>query len=95
MRTQLVALFVLVIAAVGSSVAAAADPAPVKGPSQDTRWNCQDVPKHGKLCVPAGEMTPRAIGARKCTWKCTMERGVEVCRGSGPECNVKIPPQWK
>ena len=95
MHTLLASIFVLVIGAVGSSVSAAAEPTLVKTPSQDTQWNCQDVPKHGRVCVPAGETTAKAVGARKCTWKCIMERGVEVCRGSGSECNGKIPPHWK
>lgn len=95
MHTLPVAVFALVIAAVGPSVSAAAEPAPVKAPSEDMQWKCQDVPEHGRVCVPAGEMAAKAVGSRKCSWKCIMERGVEVCRGSGPECNGKIPPHWK
>ncbi|RPI79675.1 MAG: hypothetical protein EHM45_01975 [Desulfobacteraceae bacterium] len=32
---------------------------------------------------------------KTCKWRCRMEQGVEVCRGSGPECNGKIPPHWQ
>lgn len=38
-------------------------------------------------------------GARKpCRWKCRTEcsggQCIEICRGSGRECNGKIPPGW-
>jgi len=95
MHTQLLAVSILIIAAVGTSAAPAVEPSAVISPSKDTGWSCQDVPKHGTVCVPSGEIAAKAAGGRKCIWKCTIERGVEVCRGSGPECNGKIPPQWK
>ena len=41
--------------------------------------------KEGELPV-AGQAKAKA-----CVWTCRMEKGIEVCRGNGPQCNDNPP----
>lgn len=66
------------------------------------QFNCMKDPEAGAICKrPAGAMgkvekeiivTEKAGKGKPCKWKCTMEQGVEICRGNGPQCDGKIPP---
>lgn len=56
---------------------------------------CQRLAPAGKFEGQSGVYTQKFAKGKPCRWKCKMEQGVEICRGSGSECNGKIPPHWQ
>jgi len=56
---------------------------------------CKRQAPMGKVEGKGGVYAEKTTKGRACRWKCTMEQGVEVCRGSGNECNGKVPPHWQ
>lgn len=76
--------------------------APMKVQPKSVQFNCAKDASGTTICkrtAPAGKTggvytDKAATKGRACRWKCTMEQGVEVCRGSGNECNGKVPPHW-
>ena len=72
--------------------AAAEQGAPAKTP--EAAYDCQPDKAKATVC----KRTVSQDARRQCRWKCSTSckggQCVEICRGSGQECNGKSPPGW-
>ncbi len=50
--------------------------------------------KDERICRKPVEGTPINEARSVCVWTCTQQGSVAVCKGSGAQCNGKIPPGW-
>lgn len=81
------------VAAIGLALTLA--PANSQTPSSTQRskpYECTNDPKGVRTCRKPAVPNLRPQGT--CTFTCTLEEGVPVCRGSGRSCNGLIPPGW-
>jgi hypothetical protein len=71
------------------SPAAAAEPAAPEKTSGAT-YDCQTT----KATVTTCKRQISQDLKKQCRWKCSTSKRIEICRGSGQECNGKTPPGW-
>mgnify|MGYP003442775799 CR=1 FL=1 len=66
--------------------------APAKAP--EAAYDC----KASKSNVPTCKRQVSQDARMQCRWRCKLEcsgrQCIEICRGSGQECNGKTPPGW-
>ncbi len=71
---------------------AAEQGAPAKTP--EAAYQCES----NKAKVPTCKRQVSQDARMQCRWRCKLEcsgrQCIEICRGSGQECNGKTPPGW-
>ena len=80
--------FLLLHTALLSPAAAAEQTAPEK--TSEATYDCNTSKAKVTTCKRQVSQDLK----KQCRWKCSTSKGVEVCRGSGQECNGKTPPGW-
>lgn len=80
--------FLLFHTALLSPAAAAEQTSPEK--TSETTYDC----KTSKAKVTTCKRPISQELKKQCRWKCSTSGRVEICRGSGQECNGKTPPGW-
>jgi hypothetical protein len=63
-----------------------------KDPSGNTVCKRPAPPHQGSSVVTQPQT--KAAGKKPCKFTCTVEQGVEICRGNGPQCDGQIPYHW-
>ncbi len=84
--------FLLLHTALLSPAVAAEQVAPAK--ASEAAYDCKPDKAKATVC----KRTVSQDARKQCRWKCSSSckggQCVEICRGSGQECNGKIPPGW-
>ena len=84
--------FLLLHTALLSPAAAAEQTAPVK--TTEAAYDCKTDKAKVTTCKRQSSQELR----KQCRWRCKTScpggQCVEICRGSGQECNGKSPPGW-
>ncbi len=84
--------FLLLHTALLSPAAAAEQGAPAKAP--EAAYDCKTDKAKATVCKRQVSQELRKQCRWRCSTSCPHGQCVEICRGSGQECNGKIPPGW-